>query len=107
MKKPSHGIRPQEYKVLVKPVEVQTKIGSIQLPDTVIEKDKEASVEGELVAMSPLAFSFEQGFEDKPDIGDRLVFARFSGVKIRGNDGTEYRLMNDKDVLAIREGANG
>lgn len=103
------GITPLEYKVLVKPIEetgtIEFKSGhKLWKPDETKERDEHASMEGEVIAISPLAFSYEQG-APKPSIGDRVVFARYSGTNIKGNDGISYRLMNDKDVIAIRTGA--
>ena len=101
----SHGIECLEYKVLVKPrkAEERTK-GGIVLPEQVVEKDQHAAMEGEVCGMSPLAFSYDEG-ANKPEIGDTVVFARYSGITQKGNDGVEYRIMNDKDVVAIRRRA--
>jgi len=108
--KATHGLTPVEYKVIVRPVE---ETGTIELkggfklykPDETVERDQHAAVEGELVAMSPLAFTYEQWPDGarKPRVGDTVVFARYSGNTIKGADGVEYRVMNDKDVIAIRE----
>lgn len=101
-----HGITPIEYKVLVRPVKVEEKTkGGILLPEQVKDQDQHASMEGTLEAMSPLAFTYEEwpATARKPAAGDKVVFARYSGINIKGNDGVEYRLMNDKDVIAVRE----
>lgn len=103
-----HGITPIEYKVLVKPTEVVEKTkGGILLPDIVKEKDQHASMEGVIEAVSPFAFSYEEwpAGARKPKAGDLVVFSRYSGINIKGNDGGEYRLMNDKDIVAVREAA--
>lgn len=108
----AHGITPTEYKVLVRPA---TDDGTIKLksgltlykPDETRERDQHASMEGELVAVSPLAFGYETWPEGahKPSPGDAVIFAKYSGIIVKGNDGVEYRLMNDKDVVAVREAA--
>jgi len=36
-------------------------------------------------------------------IGDRVIFRRYAGEQFDGDDGIKYRLMNDKDILAIKE----
>lgn len=99
------GIEPIEYKVLVRPkkAEERTK-GGIVLPETIVEKDQHAAMEGEIVAMSPFAFSYEEWpiGATKPQVGDRVVFARYAGINQKGSDGVDYRLMNDKDIVAIR-----
>lgn len=98
------GINPVQYQVLVKPVEVDEKTaGGIILPEATKEKDDHASDEGKLIAMAAAAFKFDANAEaNAPDVGAHVVFARFAGKRIKGNDGVEYRLMNDKDVIAVR-----
>lgn len=101
----SHGIVPVEYKVVIRPVKaVERTKGGIMLPEQVIEKDQHAAIEGEIVALSPFAFTYEEWpiGARKPRIGDTAIFARYSGNTIKGNDGTDYRIMNDKDVIAVR-----
>lgn len=106
------GIKPTEFKVLVKPTEETGVIklkggGTLYKPDEVKERDEHASMEGTLIDVSPLAFRYDEWPENarKPQVGDTVVFARYSGINIDGNDGGKYRLMNDKDVVAIREAA--
>lgn len=100
------GISPTEYKILVLPkiVEDRSK-GGIIIPDITKERDQFAQMEGKLVAVSPLAFSYanecEWGAAEKPAPGDRVLFAKYSGAVVTGADGKEYRLVNDKDVAAI------
>jgi len=103
-----HGIECLEYKVLVEPVKAVTKTaGGIVLPEQVIEKDQHAAMEGKICGMSPFAFSYEEWpvGAPKPKIGDTVVFARYSGITQKGNDGVEYRIMNDKDIVAVRRSA--
>lgn len=112
MKAPAHGLDPVEYKVIIRPVE---ETGTIELkggfklikPDETKERDQHAAVEGDIVAISPFAFSYEEwpAGARKPQVGDRAIFARFSGNTIKGSDGIEYRIMNDKDVIAVRRPA--
>lgn len=97
------GIHPTEFKVLVRPMEVENKIGSIILPDEAKEKQEFVQQEGILVAISPAAFSF---FEDDarqkaPKPGDRVLYAKYAGFTRKGRDGVEYRIINDKDVCAV------
>jgi len=108
MSKHNHGITPLEYKVLVRPVEAETKTkGGIYLPDQTVERDAHASMEGEVAAVSPLAFTYEEWPKGarKPTAGDKVVFARYSGITVKGDDGVDYRLMNDKDIVALRGAA--
>lgn len=99
------GILPTAFKVLIKPdpVEEKTK-GGIILTAQTVDADKHATVEGIMVACSPLAFTYENwpNPADKPKPGDRVIIARYGGNLFKGKDGQEYRLLEDKDVLAVR-----
>lgn len=102
------GIRPSEFNVLVKPDDVEAKTkGGIILPPTKIEKDEFARTEGTLIAISPLAFTFEvwpEGTEDqKPKVGDRVVFSRYQATEVTGKDGAKYWLMKDKAIAGVIE----
>lgn len=99
-----HGIECVEYKVLVRPVKAEEKTkGGILLPEQVVEKDQHAAMEGVICGLSPFAFTYEEWpmGARKPRVGDRVVFARYSGINQKGADGVDYRIMNDKDVVAI------
>lgn len=103
------GITPVEYKVVVLPKKVEEKTkGGIIRPDIVLEKDEHAAVEGKIVALSPLAFTYEEWPADarKPAVGDSVLFARYSGIRHKGKDGETYVIMNDKDIVAIMEAAH-
>lgn len=97
-------IIPTEFKVLILPekVEERTK-GGIFIPDEKLERDQYAAMKGTLVAVSPLAFTYENWPEGerKPQVGDRVIFAKYAGATVKGADDVEYRLVNDKDVAAI------
>jgi co-chaperonin GroES (HSP10) len=101
------GILPTEYKVLVlpDPVEEVTK-GGIIIPIEKAEKDKYATTDGTIVAISHLAFTYatdEEWAGKKPKAGDRVAFAKYAGARRKGKDGSDYLLINDKDVVAIIE----
>lgn len=101
------GILPTEYNVLILPDEVEevTK-GGIILTAQTQESDQHAAVEGTLVAMSPLAFTYEDAPEwsrHKPKLGQKVIIARYGGNLFDGKDGKKYRLLKDKDILAVRE----
>ncbi len=97
------GLLPSEYNVVVKPdaVEEVTK-GGIILPPAKTDRDKLAADEGTLVAVSPHAFSYADWPEGQkpPQVGDRVVFARYAGSLIKRGD-TDYRVIKDKDIIAV------
>lgn len=102
------GINPTEYKVLVLPKKADDKSkGGIIIPDESKDRNQFAQMEGELVAVSPLAFTYAAETEwngaEKPKPGDRVLFAKYAGALVKGKDGTDYRLVNDKDIAAVLE----
>lgn len=100
------GIQPTEFKVLIEPKPVEEKIGSIIIPDQKKEHDKYATTEGRIVAISHLAFTYataEEWGDKRPKAGDRVLYAKYAGVHVKGRDGKEYLLVNDKDICATIE----
>lgn len=97
------GIYPTEYRVLIKPTAIEEKTkGGIIIPDESKEREQFAVMEGELVAVSPLAFTYEDWKSAKPpQVGDKVIFAKFAGTKRKGRDGIEYRIVADKDIAAV------
>jgi chaperonin GroES len=87
--------------VLVKRLEAETKTkGGIVLPDTAKEKPKEGKVVE--VGMGKLLKSGERSkFQVKK--GDRVIFSPYAGTEIK-QDGEEYLLINEDDILAVVEG---
>lgn len=100
------GINPLGYKLLVLPKEVKEKTaGGLFLPETTVEKDGFQRREGVIVAMSPMAFKFPDWPEGerKPQIGDRVMFARYQADELTGIDGQKYWIMEDKAIMATIE----
>lgn len=105
MMKNESGILPTEYKVLISPIEVTEKTkGGIIIPDETKDRDQFAQMKGTLVAVSPLAFTYDdwKGQDDaKPKPGDSVLFAKYAGAVVDGKDGKKYRIVNDKDIAAV------
>ncbi len=103
------GLRPVEFKVLIKPDDVEEKSkGGILIPEKHVDRQQMAQVKGTLVAFGGRAF--EDWTEDERELlvpGARVYFDIYSGVKLIGADGEEYKLTTDKQVgsLIEREGA--
>ena len=99
------GILPTEYNVLVRPDVVPEKTaGGLHLPDLVKEKDEFGRTEGEMVAVSPLAFTYAEWPEGslKPKVGDRVIFSRYSATEIKGDDGVKYWIMKDTAIAGMK-----
>jgi len=97
-------ITPVEYKLVIMcdPI-AEESAGGIAKPKQAIEAERRDQTEGELIAKSDMCFTDGDSTPWKcklPKIGDRVMFTRYSGQFIT-EDGVEYRVMNDKDVIAI------
>lgn len=94
-------IQPIEYKCLVLLDQVE-KIseGGIYLPDSTTNLEQMAQLRGKLVAKGGNAF--DEMKAPLPEVGQMVMIAKYAGLIHReGND--EYRLVNDKDIVAIYE----
>jgi co-chaperonin GroES (HSP10) len=96
------GLIPTEFCVVIEMDPPQEKVGSLYMPSTVTDQDKLRADEGKLVAASPCAFNYSDWPKNsrKPTVGDRVVFKKYSGL-LREKDGRTYRLLNDRDIVAI------
>jgi co-chaperonin GroES (HSP10) len=108
VKENASGIRPVQYCVLVKPDDVEkTTKGGIILPDSKVEKDEFQRMEGVLVAVSPMAFTFKDWPEEakgmQPQVGDRVIFAKYNATELTGRDGGKYWLMKDEAIVGVME----
>ena len=101
------GLQPVEYKILILPEQAEetderlksAKAAGLVLIDKTTEREKMAQVKGRLVAAGGNAFEDWSG--QVPQVGDVVYFAKYAGYIIKGDDGQEFRLANDKDVSAI------
>jgi chaperonin GroES len=94
-------IKPTEFKVLIKPDEVDGQTsGGLYLPESARDKQQFSVDRGEVIAFGTGFFSELPG--PVPKVGDKVIFNRYAGSLIK-NDGEDYRLCNDKDICAILE----
>lgn len=101
------GIDPLDVRVLVRPDPVvEVTKGGIYLPDQVKEQEKFATVKATLVATGANAFAEAKANPSfaAPVPGARVMIAKYGGVVHKGDDGAEYRIMNDVDVIATLTG---
>jgi len=116
------GVYPRGDRVLVKPdkLEEVTK-GGIIIPEADRDKHQMAALTGIVVEVGPDAWrhSIETverlingtwktverrttGYSEPfARVGDRVSYARYSGLQIDGKDGEEYRILNDEDITTI------
>ena len=93
------NIQPLGDRVVIKALEAEDKTkGGIVLPDTAKEKPQE----GKVVAVGKgkvLENGTKQPLEVK--VGDRVLYAKYSGTEITTKEGEELLIMREEDVLAI------
>jgi len=99
-------IIPTLYRVIVRPeiVEETKKGSSIILPEEVRDREQFGIDRGTLVAWGPEA-SLGSGVSFNK--GERVIYARYAGCLVTDDDGTDYRIMNDKEVLALVRAEEG
>lgn len=96
------NLKPLGDRIVVKaaPHEEMTK-GGLVLPDTV----KEKPVEGIVVAVGCgkiLEDGTRQPMEVKVD--DRVIYSKYSGTEVK-QDGQDYLILSERDVLAVVGGS--
>jgi co-chaperonin GroES (HSP10) len=106
------GIAPFEFKVVVLPDDAEAETlkqygalakSGFKLAEEAKERYDYAAQTGRLIAISPVAFTYETWPEGTrlPQTGDHVAFAKYAGFRMKGKDGIEYRVINDKDVAAV------
>ena len=92
------GITPIEYRVLLYPdVSEKVTAGGIVIPDTISERHQMAEIKATVVALGAKAFDeMDAGIQP----GDRVIIAKYAGIIVEGQNGKQYRLCNDKEVVA-------
>ena len=90
-------IRPLADRVVVKALEeMETKKGSIIIPDTA----KERPMQGEVIEAGPGKTEDGKVVPMEVKKGDKVLYGKYSGTEVTVND-TEYLIMRESDILAI------
>lgn len=95
------GIHPKGHRVLIlpDPVEEVTQSGIIVSVGENRDRERLAQLKGTVVELGNTAWL------DQPSpwaqVGDHVIFGKYSGLIYQGNDNKEYRIINDLDVVAL------
>jgi len=95
------GIHPKGHRVLIlpDPVEEVTQSGIILSVGENRDRERLAQLKGTIVELGNTAWL------DQPspwaNEGDHVIFGKYSGLIYQGDDGKEYRIINDLDVVAL------
>lgn len=86
-------LRPLADRVLVEPMEAETKTASgIIIPDTAQEKPQQGVVK-----------AVGNGKKDEPitvKVGDKVLYGKYSGTEVK-HEGKEFLIMRESDIFAI------
>lgn len=101
------GCIPIGEKVLVLPYMAVTKTeAGIHMPDDFKERMQLSAEMGVIVALGDDAFTWNAdrtrhfaGY--KPKVGDHVHMERYAGAVVQGDDGRDYRLIEDKQIGAV------
>ena len=116
------GVYPAANRVLVKPDEVRDEVteSGIVISEGARKQFEQGESCGELIAVGPDAFRHVtervyhvhdagrelieeriKGYSEPfASVGDRVSFAKFTGMVYRGKDGGRYLVINDEDITA-------
>ena len=93
------NLKPLYDRLVVKPIEAEeTRAGGIIIPDAA----KEKPTKGEIVAVGEGKFIDATGGTRAPKVkvGDKVIYGQYSGSAYK-QDGVEYKIIKEDDVLAI------
>ncbi len=95
------GLIPVGRAVLIKPYEAQDSIKSslIQIPDHV--KGNMQLVEQKAVVVAVGASCWHDEPVARAASGDHVIVTKYAGYMAVGDDGEQYRLVNDRDIFAV------
>ena len=103
------GWKPTGHRVLVRVEEVERKTESgIIIADITADKEQLGQDAGVVVEIGNTAYSDQQA--PWCQVGDNVKFGRYAGQiisKKQSNDGLEYRVLNDLDIVLVKEKDNG
>lgn len=90
------------YNILVKPLGVKKKVGSIHLPESVRDEAQALTNVGRVLVTGPEAYQGDRFTSQEPwcKVGDYVVFQKFRGVKILFKN-TPLTLLADDEVLMV------
>ena len=95
------GIWPCGHRLLILPEnpEVTTASGIVISTGQQEKMEALAQTFGKVIAMGPTAYADQTQKWCK--VGDRVTFAKYSGLLCTGEDETQYRVINDLDIVSI------
>ena len=99
------GIIPVGHRILILPEQVQEKTES----GIILHTESQREREGMAQMYGLVVYVGDDAYNDQSShwcgVGDRVSFAKYSGLVYEGIDGKIYRCINDLDIVAlVKEG---
>lgn len=83
-------VQPLDERVLVEPMELEEKVGTIIIPDTAKEKPSMGKV---------VAVGTDEELQKVIKIGDQVIYGKYAGEEIK-IEGKKHLIMSRSDILA-------
>ncbi|MEA2038870.1 MAG: co-chaperone GroES [Thermodesulfobacteriota bacterium] len=94
-------IRPAGHRVVVLPEVIPEKTdGGIYRPPTNVDREQLAVIKGKIIEIGPTAWMDFSDGQPWAKVGDEVVFSKYGGL-IVDDEGIQYRVLNDEDIVAI------
>ncbi len=97
------GIKPVGHRVLVYPLPVEKKTASGIITETEETSKKAQMGQQDAIVVDLGADCWAEHKQPWASKGEKVLIGRFTGLVRKGDDGQEYRIINDLDVVAVIE----
>jgi chaperonin GroES len=95
----TNKIIPTTFRVLVESQKIEEKTkGGIIIPEEKRRKDEIAGGFGVIKDLGEVAF---ENWDNKPKVGDTVMFKSYAGISVKMADYDNCRLLNDDEIIAI------
>jgi chaperonin GroES len=84
------NVQPLDERVLVEPMEMEEKVGSIIIPETAKEKPSMGKV---------IAVGTDEDLQSVIKVGDQVIYGKYAGEEIKIKD-KKHLIMSRSDILA-------
>jgi len=83
---------------------VSNKVGMIEIPEMVESRMAAVELKAIVVSVGSEAWADEVSWwqwwkKPRAKPGDTVLVTKYAGIMVRGNDGKQYRLVNDRDIF--------
>lgn len=100
MAEASPKIRPLSDRIVIEPMEFETKTaGGIYIPDTA---DKDKPMQGTVIAIGTGRYVDGKMQPLQVKIGDRVLFGKYAGTSVKLST-KEFLVMREEDVMGVLE----